>query len=140
MKHLEQVPHKVGSKCPTLHQTRFPAKGFAPPKEIHALPSLSQQDLLLPLLLPLPDFRRHPERSEGSLYLLLLLPLPFCLSFRAQRGTCFPRAKRAPNPNKPHSKIFSSKTSQKSHVNPPPPADQHTTPMNKGDFSPTPLA
>ena len=58
--------------------------------------------LLLPLPLPLLVLRRHPERSEGPPYwpllLLLLLPLllPFCLSFRAQRGTCFPLAQRAP--------------------------------------------
>ena len=37
---------------------------------------------LIPLLLPLPLF--------------LPLLLPFCLSFRAQRETCFSRAKRAP--------------------------------------------
>jgi hypothetical protein len=36
--------------------------------------------------------------SRRDLLLPLLLPLlsPFCLSFRAKRGTCFSLAKRAP--------------------------------------------
>ena len=42
--------------------------------------------LLLPLSLPLPL----------QLLLPLSLPLPFWLSFRAQRGTCFSLAQRAP--------------------------------------------
>ena len=79
-----------------------------------------------------PPFRLH---SAGNLRLHWHLHLPFCLSLRAQRGTCFSPAPQAPVlPEPSPQKINSPKTPQNHPVKPPTPSRTHQTPVNTGDL------